>query len=461
MSYNIVIVGGGSAGWSAALGLSHLRDSSITVIEPEVNNAIGVGESTLPLINAFHNIYGINKKDFFNAVNATIKLTIEFSDFARKDHIWTHPFISGTGIEEHAINEIISDGLTDTQYNVFSDKLPLAKKRTEGFNDFDLMTSDALYQTPGYHIDSIKYGDFLKNETLKKDNVKLFTSAVQDVIIENDVIEKLVLEDGREIVADLFIDCTGFKKLLISKTSASWQSVSDRLYCDSSVAVQLPYLDVETQKVNTTRCFALSSGWVWTVPLQDRIGTGYVFSKRHQSYEDSLSEFKEYLANLGYNTSELTFREVPFDAGSWDETWKGNVIPIGLSSAFVEPLESTGIALFQKQVIDLVEVLGTFGIDYPYSKKIFNNQCKEAVQDVIDFVQMHYSLAERADTPFWADCKEMQFTPFQKHMFKSWIDSKEEFNNATIIKGLKRQTLFDYTSFASMFLGYGVQPNVI
>ena len=437
---NIIIVGGGTAGWSAAYGFSkgygewYAKPSSfnVTLITDSDIPEIGVGESTLPTINKFHAKFGGMNPENYNWVrkcNGTAKKGNVLNNFkiGRK---WFVPF--------HASGDSIS--LIYDEY--------MGKPYIEDYFDRHCAIKNnepipplIYYGTIAYHIDAAKYQQVLKDLVLTRPNLTHIDSGVNKVILNEDGgVKSLLLKNGNELSADLYVDCTGFKSVLRSKMpGSSWDSFSDSLLTNQSFVYSLPYIDKEKQSPDKTTATAMSAGWVWHIPLGDCIRFGYVHSNNHISNEDAKKELHEFLIkNQGYAESDFDNLEplfVQFKTGSVNEAWHKNVLAVGLSSSFIEPLGSQGMYLFQLTIIEAFDLLTKremlndlkdeyfeSGIDlartpnfralptvpYMFEGEIraFNKSIKDSVYNMKEAIEMYYRLSDREDTQFWKDIKQ-------------------------------------------------------
>ena len=462
---NIVIVGGGTTGWSAAALLSKNKKFNIIIIEPTDIPTIGVGESTIPYINVFHNnteLEIFDNSEWLDKVDGTLKFSIEFADYNTIGSKWIHPFMSGSSPDKDIVsktcNSEIPLGIYRDQPDFVNDNFVLPNLVTKGFIK-PKKTEQA--GSAGYHINAVKYAQLLKEETLKRTNVICINNSVEEILLDDTNIDKLILKDKTIIQGDLFIDCTGFKGLLIEKVNSKWDSsYSDRLFVDKALAVQLPYNDKLKQQQNTTYCHALGNGWVWNVPLQERIGTGYVFSSRHTSEEDALEEFKEHLSSMyGYDKADIHPRTVPFKVGIRPESWKSNVVAIGLSSFFLEPIESTAIATMHYQVETIYNMITNDHILMKDKIKKFNYTNKLAVDSIASYIELHYIFSKRNDTQFWKDFTSLPLTSIQKSILDLYTDPNKELVRETVKAHTNGHSLFDQSSFMFLFLGFEIAPN--
>lgn len=468
-NYNIVVAGGGTAGWSTAALLSTNSNINVTVIEPSDIPTIGVGESTIPYINVVHtkmNMRIFDTPDWLAEVNGTLKFSIEFADYHRKGHKWIHPFNSTYSLDNVITAQACAGELPleiySGQDDFVNDCYVFANLRSKQFTPYTAQYDYYFTPSAGYHIDAGLYGNMLKRESLKRDNCHHIDSSIVDIAVgEDEYVSSITLKNGERLTkqdVDLFVDCTGFRGLLANAVGAEWNSdYSERLFVDTAIAVQLPYINEDLQLRNTTYCHALGYGWSWNVPLQNRIGTGYVFSSKHTTIEQATEEFKQHLhETYGYDKDSLKFRTVPFRTGLRNETWKNNVVAVGLSSFFLEPIESTAIAHLHHQADTILEMLNSTHISMENKRKRFNYLNKISLDAIASYIEMHYIFSERRDTSFWKEFTDLKLTDDQKYILKKYVNKDEKFDLKGIFEG---HSLFDINSHLFLFLGFDIKPN--
>ena len=383
----ICIVGGGTAGWMSAATFVRVfpLQFEVTLVESPDIKTSGVCESTLESINKWLNELGIKDVDFLNHVDGTFKHSIKFTNFYRKDSGSFHyPFGLTQGVNAntwwHKKNKIPSTPLSDY---------------AESVNPLALIAENNRFEShlpSSYHFDAIKFGLWLRDKICKpyvkhiKSNVVGYTG------------DSIILDSGKEIEADLFVDCTGFKSQLLGGfLKEEFLSYSDVLPNDSAVSTHVEYTDVKKQMHPYTECTAIDNGWVWNIPLRNRIGTGYVYSSKYLSEEEAEEEFGTYLGN-----KDLEFSHIKMRIGRHKRFWVKNVVAVGLSSGFIEPLESNGLFTVHENLINLIKILRR-GNPNQFSRDLFNSDARLVFDEFTDFICAHYALSQREDTPYWKD----------------------------------------------------------
>jgi len=396
----VVIAGGGTAGWTAAAALAQQLGPllDITLVESEEIGTVGVGEATIPTIRSFHVLLGLDEREFMRATQASFKLGIGFDDWARLGDRYIHAF-----------GNIGKSTWMGGFHNMW---LHAKAAGFEGeLGDYCLEYQASLAgkfaisdQTPinyAFHFDASLYARHLRSKFEPK-GVKRIEGKIASVEqnSQNGYVTALVMEDGRRVEGELFIDCTGFRGLLIEQTlKAGYEDWRQWLPTDSALAVQTGSTD---RILPYTRAMARSAGWQWRIPLQHRVGNGLVFCSAHITEEAARAEL---LANLtGSPLSDP--RLIRYVTGRRRKAWDKNVVALGLASGFLEPLESTSIHLIQVGVTRLIKLF-PFGGQFETLSARFNTHSALELENIRDFIIMHYKLTERNDTPFWRQCRDM------------------------------------------------------
>lgn len=404
----VIIVGGGTAGWMSAATLSrYLKNNryEIILIESDDIGTVGVGEATIPQIQLFNKSLNIDEDDFIRKTHATFKLGIEFVNWGQKGDSYIHAFGSvGHDMESlpfyHYWLKLQKQGrskdIGDYCLNT------LASKKNKFMRSIDAGNSPLSNIAYAFHFDAGLYAKYLRNYA-EKLGVKRIEGKIIDVALDekNGFISSVKLENGELLGGDFFIDCSGFKGLLIAQTlGVGYEDWSHWLPCDSAWAVPSERLD---PLPSYTRATAHSAGWQWRIPLQHRTGNGHVFSSKFMSDDEAR---KILLENIqGEKLAEP--RKIKFTTGRRKEFWHKNCVAIGLASGFMEPLESTSIHLVQSA---LARIMAMFPHKEFNQHEIdsYNEQVGFEYEKIRDFLILHYKVTERNDSAFWNYCREME-----------------------------------------------------
>jgi hypothetical protein len=395
----VIIVGGGSAGWMTASTLiRRFPDLNITVIESSNISTVGVGESTIQGIRLWSNWLGIEDKQFLKFTDGSYKLSIKFSDFYKIGESFHYPFgRPHTSENLSKLNDwwFKKFYYPETPYSDYASCLyPQMALIDENKFFYDKKNEiDFNYKlNTAFHFDATKFGLWLKDFYCIPRGVNHLIEDIVSIEQDNDGIKSL----NNKHTADLYIDCTGFKSLLLGQTlKEPFESYSDILPNNSAWATRIPYKNKEKELVAYTNCTAIQNGWVWNIPLWSRIGTGYVYSDKFVSDEDALKEFKQHLG-----TEELNFKKIKMRVGIHKRLWVKNVVAIGLSAGFIEPLESNGLFSVHEFLFTLLRNLNRENISQ-WDKDNFNYGCKIMFKNFSEFVGLHYALSHRDDTLYW------------------------------------------------------------
>ena len=389
---NIVIAGGGTAGWLAALLISKTQ--------PNKHNITVVASSKLGIIGAGENATGLFK-DILNGVFFEIDVDIE--DFMKKTEATYKNGILNVNWTKDGSDYFTPLGCSSswmgTDDVAFKYGLAYHKEKMHMFSDSGYLHEVGIWEKDlqSFHFNSVKAGEYLK-DICTKDGVTLIDSIISDIELDsNENIVSLSLENGQRVVGDFFIDATGFSRLLMKKLNVGWKSYKEFLPVDRAIPFFLN--DPELMSRRYTTATALSSGWMWHVPLQTRVGAGYTYDSNFLSEEEAIAEVETY---LGYKVNPI--KVIKFDAGRTDITWKNNCLAVGLSQSFVEPLEATSIHTTITQLIIFVnDFLSPRKEDtlLDVYRNTFNKTCITMNDATCDFISLHYQ-GGRTDTPFWS-----------------------------------------------------------
>jgi tryptophan 7-halogenase len=447
---SVVIAGGGAAGWMAAAAISKPLPPDrlkITLVESEEIGIVGVGEATIPAIQLFNRMLEIDEDEFVRQTQGSFKLGIEFVDWLRPGHKYLHPF--GRFGDEFGVTPFHQQWL---RARSFGHPVPLADFSLNSVaayaHKFDRPRPELppVFATFGYayHFDASLYAKYLRG-CAEQRGVERIEGKIADVVLrsEDGFIEALRMEDGREIAGELFLDCTGFRALLIGqKLGVGYQDWTHWLPCDRALAVPTERIE---DPVPYTRSTARNAGWQWRIPLQHRTGNGYVYSSKYISDEDAREEL---LANL--DARPLTDpRPLRFTTGCRDEQWHKNCLSLGLASGFLEPLESTSIHLIQTGITKLVSLFPDRGFD-PLNIAEYNRQAREEFESIRDFLVLHYNANERAGLPFWDYCRSMEVP--------ETLSYKTELFRRTGRVPEPSYDVFKLPSWLAVLLGQGIEP---
>ena len=446
----IVVVGGGTAGWMAAAAFSALLDTrtvQIVLVESDEIGIVGVGEATIPPITAFNNMLGIDEDEFLAATKATFKLGIEFVDWGKVGETYFHPFgshgqdFSGVHFHQLYLREARRRALPDiAQWSMSAAAAQLNRFARPG-PDAKLPLSQLAY---AFHFDAGLYARYLRSYAERK-GVRRTEGKIVDATLDGETghIRSVTLADGSSIDGELFIDCSGFRGLLIEdKLGTGYEDWSRWLPCDRAVAVPCK---LAAPPEPFTRSTARAAGWQWRIPLQHRMGNGLVYSSAHLPSGEAEALLRHNLE--GEMLADP--RHLSFTAGRRRLAWNANVVSLGLSSGFVEPLESTSIHLIQSGIAKLLALFPDCRFD-PVERNEYNRQMTEVFEDVRDFVILHYKATQRDDSDFWNDCRTMTVPDSLAGKLELWQAKGRLFREG--------RELFGTASWVAVLLGQGIVP---
>jgi tryptophan halogenase len=442
-----VIVGGGTAGWMAAAAIARAIGTEyheVCLIESDTIGTVGVGEATIPPIQDFNAFLGIDEDDFIRETKATFKLGIEFINWRAPGHRYFHPFgVYGRDFDGIPFQHFMLRGLKDgvaADYGLYNLETMAARAGT--------FARTAKGQAVGYayHFDAGLYANYLRRYAERR-GVKRIEGEITDVTLNPDdgFIRSVALKNGAVVSGDFFIDCSGFRGLLIEQALKSgYEDWSKWLPADRAVAV--PCSAPSSDILPYTRSTARDAGWQWRIPLQHRIGNGYVFSSAFISETEATETL---MANLdGEALAEP--RVLKFVTGRRRRSWVKNCVALGLSSGFLEPLESTSIHLIHAGVIRLLGMYPKIGF-VPAAIDRFNREMEADYTTVKDFLIAHYHVTERDDTPFWNYCRNYEIPDSLKARLELYQSCGQVM--PTVLE------LFKDTNWFAILMGQGRVPD--
>ena len=430
---HVVIVGGGSAGWMAAsLLLQSLgsQGSRITLIESSHIGTIGVGEGTTPLFRRFLHRLQIPEAEFMSACQATYKHGINFPGWTNNEEFDTyfHPF-NTPDFTQHDEQYFYNCNLrrkgqpANTVPEDFFFGAEMARQRKAPSGPPPCDPNRVGY---AYHFDAGLLADFLKQRALNQGINHLIDDVTEVVCKEDGDISHLVTTGNGEIHADFFVDCTGFARKLIGQTlNTGIISYKPRLFNDSAVVMRTP-LPANAEIPPFTESRALKFGWAWRIPLVSRIGWGYVYSSDYTTPENAEQELRQL---IGAEAADLPARQLKMQVGRIEEHWKNNCVAIGLSQGFIEPLEATALGLTQFSINRFIAHYLDGGFQ-PTHRNFHNEIINKAFDSTLDYIQMHYILNTRDDTPYWRDCRNNEnISDTMRKVIEGWDGSAENFSS--------------------------------
>ncbi|WP_037470716.1 tryptophan halogenase family protein [Shewanella waksmanii] len=451
----IVILGGGTAGWMTA-NLMHKRwqglGVEITLIESTVEGTVGVGEGTTPFIQSFFDSIDVSESEWMPEANATYKCGISFPNWSTKTGYdnYFHPFYShvDTAQVEHFFNNanFRREGMdTHAHPDDYFVTSALARQCRAPISQ----VSKGQRLDYGYHFDAELLGRYLKRIGTGR-GVKHVDDKVVEVVGDNKGnIDRLILAGGEHVYGDFFVDCSGFKGLLIQQTlGEQLKDYSHYLFNNRAVAIQTP-LSQQDSLSSETVSQALSAGWAWKIPLANRFGNGYVYSGEHITAEQAETELR---AHLGDASKDAKALHLQWKVGRVSNHWKGNCVAIGLSQGFLEPLEAPMLNVIQQTLEQFVKYFETGEFTNQY-QTIFNEEVNHLIDGTRDYLQAHYLLNSRVDSPYWRECRDNPvMSTSLKNIINGWISTGSF--DAVLRDNLHNQAYFK-TSWYCILAGMG------
>lgn len=405
----VIIIGGGTAGWLTA---NHLAKKlsvpggvTVTLVESPNIPTIGVGEGTVPAMRDTLEYFGIDEGEFITRCDATFKQSIKFVNWVRD------PAKYGEHYYHHLFDYPYINDFNSTPYW-------LAKKNNLSFTDVvsaqgklcDLALGPKKITDPqfkgqsayAYHLDAAKFTQMLTEHGVNKLGVQHIKADIGEIALAPDgSIEHVKTEANLTITGDIFVDCTGFKSLLLGeKLGVKFIDKQHVLFADHALAIQVPYQVKNQDIASSTISTAQTAGWIWDIGLSERRGVGHVYSSSHTSHEQAEQDFRAY---LGHEYDHIDVRKIKMQIGYREKFWHKNCVAIGLSQGFVEPLEATGLLVFDVTARMLADLFPAEKQVIPLAQKRFNERVQQTWERVIDFIKLHYCISKRDDSAFWRD----------------------------------------------------------
>ncbi len=448
---HVVIVGGGTAGWMTAAALGHLLEGSptkVTLVESEQIGTVGVGEATIPPIIAFNTMLGIDENEFVRETNATFKLGIEFVDWLELGHSYIHPF-GDFGRDFDAIpfyQYWLHRNLAGEKDDLFSYSLMVEACRREKFMRPVTDRPQSAYSGINYafQFDAALYAGFLRRFAQAKGVARIEgrIDAVEQNP-ENGHVTSVTLASGQQVAGDFFIDCSGFRGLLIEQAlKTGYTDWSKWLPCDRAVAIPC---ERSSFPIPYTRATARDAGWQWRIPLQHRTGNGLVYCSEFMDDDTAESVLRSHLDGPPLADAN----RIRFTTGHRNRFWNGNVLALGLAAGFMEPLESTSIHLVQTSLARLLTHFPDKRFN-PADIDAFNRRTLREYERIRDFLVLHYTATRRNDTPFWRHCQMIEQPPGLAARIEQFRGSGRIFEEPNDV--------FGTASWLAVMYGQGISP---
>ena len=439
----VVIAGGGTAGWMAAAALAGTLGDAIelTLVESDAIGTIGVGESTIPPIVLFNRLLGINEAEFMRETQATFKLGIKFENWKDQGESYFHSFgMTGKDHWAAGFQHFWLHGLKNGHSHSYDDYCLELKAALAG--KFAHLPEDRMNYA--YQLDSSLYAAYLRKRA-EADGAVRIEGRIAEVELDGESgnIAALRLDGDRHIAGDLFIDCTGFRALLIEGAlHAGFDDWTHYLPCDSAIAVQTASVRAP---VPYTRAIAHEAGWQWRIPLQHRQGNGIVYCSRYMDKDTALERL------LGSVEGEVLTKPnvIGYTTGVRRKQWHRNCVAVGLSGGFMEPLESTSIHLIQRAVLRLIRMLPGGPVSEADIAE-FNDQQFTDMEQIRDFLILHYRVTQRRDSPFWRHCAALPLPGSLQQKIELFRETGRVFR--------KNEELFVENSWVQVMMGQGIMP---
>ena len=461
---NIVIVGGGTAGWITA-GVIAARHQgrikrgglTVTLVESPNISIVGVGEATWPSMRGTLQRMGVSETDFFRHCNASFKQGAKFARWVTgaDDDVYFHPL---TLPQSFAQVNLVPHWLRDNQgvpYSIMA--CPQEELCDIGLAPKKISTPEYQFMANyAYHFDTGLLGGFLHKHCSEKLGVRhVLANVVKANLAENGDIESLIAKEAGVIPGDLFVDCTGFSALLLGKTlGVGFKSCSDILFCDTALATQVPYEAPDTPIPSHTIKTAQTAGWIWDISLASRRGIGHTYASRYISHDEAQDQLRRY---IGPQHQDVEIHRIPIHAGYRETFWKKNCVAVGLAAGFIEPLESSSIVLIELSAKLISEKLPACREVMDIVAGQFNDVTHYRWTRIVDFLKLHYILTKRTDTQFWVDICDPDTIPDRlKDLMRHW-----KYRPPWIFDEFDRlEEMFPAASYQYVLYGMGFETEV-
>jgi len=417
---HVVIVGGGSAGWSTAGSIAAMHNSKskqgikVTLIESPDVSSVGVGEGTWPTMRGTLQKMGVSETDFMRQCDVSFKQGSKFVKWVTgsEDDFYYHPFVLPQGYFD--IN-LFKYWQQDSQGKSYSDAVCFQEQLCEKGLAPKLITSPeyAAAANYAYHLDAGKFSEFLKSHCINNLGVEYVSDHVGTIkSTDSGDIHSVNTKNHGDISGDLFVDCTGFSSLLIGKHyQVPFISKKDVLFIDTALAVQIPYEEDDAIASHTIST-AQDAGWIWDIGLPSRRGVGHVYSSSHTSQVDAENVLRAYLHHsIGEKSEDLVFRKIDINPGFREKFWVNNCVAVGMAAGFLEPLEASALVMIELAATTISEQLPADRECMDIVAKHYNARFSYNWERIIDFLKLHYIASKRLDTAFWRDNRNPDTIP--------------------------------------------------
>ncbi|WP_158969390.1 tryptophan halogenase family protein [Paraglaciecola sp. L3A3] len=463
---SIVIVGGGTAGWitagtiAAKLKKQNKTGFSITLIESPNVPTIGVGEGTWPTMRNTLKKMGIRETDFIRQCNVTFKQGAKFAKWVTgaQEDFYYHPLV----LPQDFDNFNMADNWQNVQSELSFSQWVCPQEAICELGKAPKLITTAEYSAMAnyaYHLDAGAFSEFLKKHCIDNLQVKHVLDHVLHINnAEDGNIVSLITKENGELNGDLFVDCTGFKSLLLGENQqVPFISCDHVLFVDKAIALHVPYPEEYSPIASHTISTAQSNGWIWDIGLQNRRGVGHVYSSQHTSRDNAHQELMNYVSESFAAPETISVKEIDIKAGHREVFWKNNCVAVGLSAGFLEPLEASALVLVEVSAEMIAEQLPANRQTMEIVAKRFNKTFLYRWERIIDFLKLHYMLSQRADSQFWIDHRDPQTIPESlQELLSLWQYHTPWHNDFEHVREVFPAASYQYVLYG---MGFKTQPN--